>query len=162
MFPYNIAASLVFGLLSIHVIRASATFPSSGTSAIGSGYWPSLLGWMLLFLAVGLLLETLVRRVIAKRRARGGALGEGRAPFAFASKGMRCVYYLCGAFIVFSVILYYANFIVASLFFIPACMRVLGEKRLPMLLAVTAGVPVCVYVIFEKVLGIPLPTGVFL
>lgn len=149
----------------MYIIYESASFPPSDSAAIGSGYWPSLLGWMLLFLSLGLLLETLIRRGIARRKAAREASeipADAPSPFAFRSRGMRCVYLLCGAFLVFSVILHYANYTIASIFFIPACMRTLGEKRPLRLLAVTIGMPFCVYIIFEKILGIPLPTGIYM
>lgn len=166
MFPYNIASSLVFALLSVYVIYDSASFPASESGSIGSGYWPALLGWLLLFLSLGLFLETMVHRIIARRRSRSDAAQDAQSetpsPFAFKSRGMVRVYLLCGAFLAFSVVMHCLNFSIASIVFVPLCMIILGEKRPLMVIAVTIGVPIVVYVIFEKVLGIPLPVGAYL
>ncbi|MDR1533756.1 MAG: tripartite tricarboxylate transporter TctB family protein [Planctomycetota bacterium] len=159
MFFYNVASSLAFIFVSIFIIRESATFPQSEGPGADAAYWPSFLGWLILALSAALLAQTLFKRVQARRRAEesGSAFVPEPGPFDFKSRGMMFVYGLCAIFLVFSLLLHYVNFNVASVVLIPSCMRLLGERRLWMIAAVTAGVPLLVWVIFAKILGIMMP-----
>jgi hypothetical protein len=159
MFFYNVASSLSFIFVSICIIRESATFPQSEGSGADAAYWPSLLGWIILALSVALLADTVFKRSQARRRteAKGTAFIPEPGPFNFKSRGMLHVYGLCAIFLVFSLLLHYFNFNAASMVLIPCCMWVLGERRLWMIAAVTASVPLLVWVIFAKILGIMMP-----
>ena len=159
MFFYNVASSLAFIFVAVYIILESAGFPQPEGPGANPAYWPSLMGWIILILAAALLAGTVLKRVRARRRARkeGTAFIPEPSPFAFKSRGMFQVYGLCAIFLVFSPLLHYLNFTVASVVLIPGCMRLLGEKRLGMIAAVTAGVPLLVWVVFAKILGILMP-----
>ncbi|MDR1519166.1 MAG: tripartite tricarboxylate transporter TctB family protein, partial [Planctomycetota bacterium] len=137
----------------------SATFPRSEGPGADAAYWPSFLGWIILALSAALLADTVFKRIQAKRRAeaKGTAFIPEPGPFNFKSRGMLHVYGLCAIFLVFSLLLHYFNFTAASVVLIPCCMRLLGERRLWMIAALTAGVPLLIWVIFAKILGIMMP-----
>ena len=156
---YNIVSALGFAVVAIYILYSSSTFPIDESSNVQPGSWPTFLAWVMLALSVLLVAETLIRRMLARSVAagEGSVFQDAPAPFDFKSRGMMYVYTLCGLFVIFSVLLHYVNFTVASVVLIPGCMRLLGEKRPWMLAVVTAGVPVVVYVIFARILGIQLP-----
>lgn len=159
MFPYNILSSLGFAVVSIWVLVESYGFPKNDMSTVHPGSWPSFLGWVLLILSMLLFAETLVKRRIAKRQEAAGEAyqADEPAPFNFRSKGIIYVYVLCGIFAVFSLVMHFVNFTVATLILIPSCMYLLGEKRPWMLAVVTVAMPIVVHVIFVRILGIQLP-----
>ena len=61
--------------------------------------------------------------------------------------------------LVFCVILNFFGFMIASAFMIPAIMILMGERRPFMLIGVTVGVLVFIYVVFAILLNLPLPSG---
>lgn len=154
MFWYDIAVSAAAAIISLYVFCASDRFPQASGGGMGPGYWPSFLGAILLILAVLLFAESLWKR---RRRSAAADTEPETVPFDFASPGMRCVYCLCGVFLVFGLLLRMFNFMAGAVFLIPACMLLLGEKRIPILAAVTIGVPLAVHVIFAWMLGVELP-----
>jgi putative tricarboxylic transport membrane protein len=67
------------------------------------------------------------------------------------------VYKLCALLLFFVLLLYYVNFIAATLVFVPACMWLLGRRDLPVMAAVSIGLPLAIYFIFTRLLRITLP-----
>ncbi len=158
MLVYDIAASVLVLLLALFVIVRSGGMPPSETAGIGPGYWPSFLGWVLLALGLVLLGQTLWKmRSLRRKAAEGRPAAAPPPPIAFRSAGMRCVYALCALFGVFIVLLLKAGFLAGTVAVVPGSMLLLGERRLAVLAAYTAGVPAAVYVIFVRILGITLP-----
>ena len=64
-----------------------------------------------------------------------------------------------GIIAVFCVLLKFLGFLLASAFMIPAIMRLMDEKRIPVLAGMTAGVLAAIYIIFSLILKLPLPQG---
>ena len=159
MIRYDFGLSAVFAAIACYVLHASSKFPPSETVGVGPAYWPSFLGYCLLLLSVALFIEALIKRHLAKSRESDEAVESEKPPIDFRSRGMACVYLLCGVFAIFSVLVYFVNFIVAIIFLVPACMVILGEKRPLVLVAVTTAVPVVVYVIFTMILRVDLPSA---
>lgn len=160
MFPYNILSSIVFIFVSSYIIYESSTLPKNEYADMNPGSWPSFLGWLMLILSVLLLVETLIKRKFAgKEKTDSGdaPVEDEPAPFDFTSKGMIYVYVLCVIFIAFSILLHFFNFTIASVFLIPCCMLLLGERRWWMLTSITAGVPILIHIIFALILKIQLP-----
>jgi dipeptide/tripeptide permease len=158
LYRYNIAISIVFAGLSLYVMSVGAELQPSGLAKFGPGYWPYYLGIALLLLSLGLLVETLGRRWLEKRRAAPGAAPAGDPqPIRFGSRGLICVYKLCGLLLVFVTLLYNVNFIAATFVFTPACMWLLGLRRKNLLVSVTLGLPSAVYFVFTYLLKIKLP-----
>ena len=155
MFRYNIAIAGVFGALSLYVMSAASRLQPAGMAKFGPGYWPYFLGSIMLLLSIGLLIETAAKRLVEKRR--GAAAPEAPSPIRFASSGLICVYKLCALLLLFVLLLYYVNFIAATFVFVPACMWLLGRRDLPVMAAVTIGLPLAVYFIFTRLLRITLP-----
>jgi hypothetical protein len=158
VFDIASAAVVVAGAVAVILYGASLPAPDSFSSGFGPGYWPSFLGYILLALGLALLAETLMKMRLERRRAAAGeAVEKPPPPIDFASPGLRCIYALFGILGVFVVLLIHLRFLAATVFLVPACMRLLGEKRLPVLAAMTAGVPVAVYLVFVRLLGVTLP-----
>ena len=125
----------------------------------GPGYWPHFLSSIMLLLSIGLLIETVAKRLAERRRAAAGqpATPAEAPPIRFGSPGMICVYAMCALLLLFVLLLYYINFLVATFVFVPACMWLLGRRDLPVMAAVTIGLPLAVYFIFTSLLRITLP-----
>jgi putative tricarboxylic transport membrane protein len=64
---------------------------------------------------------------------------------------------LLALMIVYSMLLEPLGFYVGSLFFLPAGMYLLGTRKTSHIIFTSAGVLVFVYLVFDKLLGVPLP-----
>ncbi|MDR2390862.1 MAG: tripartite tricarboxylate transporter TctB family protein [Planctomycetota bacterium] len=159
MFLFDFVASGLVVALALSVILYSRTLANIETysSGFGPGYWPSFLGCILLILGIILLLETTVKFLQARRTAAGQTAERPPPPLDFTSAGMRRVYFLCGILGVFVLILLKSGFLTGTVFLVPACMRLLEEKRWHVLAVMTVSVPIAVYIIFVRLLGVHLP-----
>lgn len=145
MKKYNIGISIVLILMSVAMFLSASKMPSVDGS-MGAGTWPKVLAVCMILLAVLLLIQSLTDRTPEK-----GTLYDG--PRAQASSDRHCHY---------AGILRHTEFfgfMIASAFMIPAIMILMGERRPFMLIGVTVGVLVFIYVVFAILLNLPLPSG---
>lgn len=145
MKKYNIGISAVLILISAAMFVSASKMPATD-GAMGAGTWPMILAVLMIILAVLLLVQSLMD------------CSGTEGPFHMGP-GLKRVLIGIGILLVFCVLLKFLGFMIASAFMIPAVMRLMGEKRVWMLAAITAGVLLCVYVIFAVALHLPLPQG---
>ena len=159
VFRYNLGASAAFAALAVYVMLAASRLQPGGMAKFGPGYWPYILGTAMLLLSLGLAAETIVGKLMEKRRAarQGTVPAPNRPPFDFRSPGLFCVYRLCALLLAFVLLLRHVNFIAATLFFAPACMWLLGVRKKTVLASVSLGLPLAVYAVFTWLLKITLP-----
>ena len=152
------AAAIMAGAIAVILYSRTLPLSESFSSGFGPGYWPSFLGHILLILGIVLLAETLMKKRRERRSAAGGEPPIPEPPpIAFASPGMRRIYKLAGILGAFVILLLTLRFMAALTFLVPACMRLLGERRLAVLAAMTIGTPAAVYVVFVRLMGVNLP-----
>ena len=150
MKKYDLALSGVLILLGVGVICLASQYGEAvAGTAIGSGVWPTILAGLLILLAVVQGVQTLIKR----DRTPG--------PFSFKSKGMIRLYIFVGILAVFGVMLKFLGFYPAAAALTAGLLVLMNERRRWMILAVTAGVLLFVWLVFGLALGLRLPTGVF-
>lgn len=145
MKKYNIGISIVLILMSVAMFLSASKMPSVDGS-MGAGTWPKVLAVCMILLAVLLLIQSLTDRT------------QKKAPFTMGP-GLKRVLTGIAIMLVFCVILNFFGFMIASAFMIPAIMILMGERRPFMLIGVTVGVLVFIYVVFAILLNLPLPSG---
>ena len=132
MKKYNIGISIVLILMSVAMFLSASKMPSVD-GGMGAGTWPKVLAVCMILLAVLLLIQM--------------------------GPGLKRVLTGIAIMLVFCVILNFFGFMIASAFMIPAIMILMGERRPFMLIGVTVGVLVFIYVVFAILLNLPLPSG---
>ena len=147
MKKFDIVISVILMAVAAAMFVAAGKLPAV-EGAIGAGAWPKTLSVALFFLAIPLLIQGLLDHS-----------GQA-APFDIHSPGFRRVLIGIGIIVIFCVLLKYVGFLIASACMVPAIMRLMDEKRIPVLVGVTVGVLAAVYVIFAVLLHLPLPQGV--
>ncbi len=130
-------------------------FPSIVDDAPGPGFVPKLLAYAMALLALVLLMQTLFM-MRAKKRGEGKPPGEDPV---FSSPSAKLSYRLAGVSILYVCLIALAGFVPASLLFIPAGMRVMGERGKLAMALVSLGVVGGFYLVFAKFFNMPLPTG---
>lgn len=146
MKKYNLIAAAVFALVGVGMIVSIRGFEYNGLSEIGAGFWPRVLGVLMILLSAAYAVETL----------RGK---EEPVSIDFKSEGLRRVYGMCGILLVFAILIKVLGFFCGAAFFIPSCMWVFGERNKKKIFVITAGVVLFVYVVFVALLQIGLPRG---
>jgi len=102
-----------------------------------------------LAISLGILCAAELCLCLAKVGEGRGKLNMAKAPFRFWG--------LLILLIVYSVILEQIGFYIASALFLPAAMVVLGARKKIQICCTTIGVLGFVYLVFEKLLTVPLP-----
>ncbi len=153
MKKYNIGISVVLILLSALMIRSSLQSGAAvqGT-AMGPGVWPMILSVAMILLSVILIIQTLVRP-----RPEGE-----EKPIDFRSPGMKRIYILIGLLALFCLLLKLFGFYIAIIYLIPSVMFLLGERRPLVLIGLTAGIVVFIFIVFVMLLQLKMPGGILL
>lgn len=146
MKKYNLIAAAVFALVGVGMIVSIRGFEYNGLSEIGAGFWPRVLGVLMILLSAAYAVETLCGK-------------EEPVSIDFKSEGLRRVYGMCGILLVFAILIKVLGFFCGAAFFIPSCMWVFGERNKKKIFVITAGVLLFVYVVFVALLQIGLPRG---
>ena len=146
----NVITGVVFLALSIFAyMQAQKMVGKIMTDALGPGFWPKVLGLVMGVLSLALIAEGLF-----------GKQAEGeKAPIAFGTEGFHRVLKLFVVLIVFGAILYFLGIYVGILFMMPLCMWLHGERNKKILVGLTGGSCLFIYLVFGLALRVPLPMG---
>ena len=151
MRKWNFVIAAVMAALGAAVIGLSAKFPIElGVGDPGAGFWPTVLGAILILTAVLLLFVNL------RHRER-----EEKKTFALALPANFLVYKFMGLTVAFCVAMYVLGLLIAALLFIPVAMYLLGARG-KMILIIDVVFVVALYVVFVRLLHTPLPQPIWL
>lgn len=117
----------------------------------GAGFWPFYLGLGLIAVGVLILGDTLVHKQAYEDEKVVLTLPENFS-----------VYRMMAAVVAYVVLIYLTGFYIATLLFLLAATRMLGEKRLGLSLAVAVVFCVFVYLVFTAFLHVSMPVSIFL
>lgn len=148
MKKYNIGTSIFLILVGLYVINYSKQFEPYVRGTPGPGFWPGMLGVMLVIISTLLLLVT----IFSKQEFVAHLVD-------FKSKGFQQVLKLFLVMILFSVGLNYVGFLLSSLIFVALVMWIMGVRQ-PVKISITSvSITLSIYVIFAIALGLVLPRG---
>lgn len=152
MKKWNYIVSLVMALAGGWVILNSMKYPVEiGTGDPGAGFWPIILGSVLILLSALLVAANLVNR---KK--------EQSKEFTISLPANKRVYWFMGLIILFCVVIYLLGFLTAVLLFIPAAMYLLGVRNPKEMIGTSVISTAAIYVIFSLLLKTPLPKPFFM
>ncbi len=148
---WNMIVSAVFALLGISFILLSRNFPVDlGTGDPGSGFWPSTLGLILVFLAVLLVGESFFSKQVREKE------------LVLLSEAQKKVYMVMGLAAVFCISTYLLGFVFSSFMFTYVLMSILGITNRKEKLITAFSIIVVIYIIFSVLLNTELPLPIFL
>lgn len=146
MKKYNIAVSILTIFIGIGMIYFTKDFDFNGLKDIGPGFWPKLLGSIMILLSGILLIQTLIAE-------------NETVKIDIRSIGMKRVFLMVLIMGLFSFMLYFFGMMIAIIFLIPATIAVLGDTRKIRIIIITVGISAFVYIVFELLLNVGLPSG---
>lgn len=134
-------------ILGLAIIIRVQFYPSLADGQPGPALFPEVIGGLLMI--VGMVLFWQARRSTAPLVVRLPEL---------TAKGMGNVLFTTGAIIFYILVSQPLGFLLTS-FIIMVTMMVLLKAKLTVSIPVAAGTTVCIYLIFNKMLLVPLPRG---
>ncbi|WP_411675881.1 tripartite tricarboxylate transporter TctB family protein [Caproicibacter sp.] len=152
MKKWNYIVSLVMALFGGFVILMSLHYPVTlGTGDPGAGFWPIVLGAVMIFLSALL---------TAANIANGEK--EKQKEFTISLPANRRVYWFMALITLFCIVMYLLGFLAAVLLFIPASMYLLGVRNVKEMVLTSVISTAAIYVIFSLLLKTPLPMPFFM
>lgn len=147
MRKWNYIVAVIIALLGGAVIAINAQYPIEfGAGDPGAGFWPTMLGGLLIVLAV----------MTTKNKDK-----ESSKTFSISLPANFLVYQFMGLTVLFCVVMYFLGLIVAALLFIPVAAYMLGARGKGMFILDVLFV-LALYVVFVKLLHTPIPEPIWL
>lgn len=151
MKKWNNVISIVIAALGVAVIALSSKFPIElGQGDPGAGFWPTIMGAILVLLAVLLLINNI----------RGKEKEEAKT-FALTTPANILVYKFMGLTVVFCVLMYVVGLLAAAFLFVPVAMYMLGARG-KMVFIIDVVFVLALYVVFMRLLHTPLPLPIWM
>ena len=125
-------------------------FAYGGLMDFGTGFWPRIIAAIMMICAAALFVTTLINNDPKMKEV----------VIDWTSQGMKSVIAVVAVVVVFCVLLYFIGLCFALVFMIAGIMLCMQERRIPVLAAVALGMPLFIYVVFQILLKVKLPTGV--
>lgn len=148
MKKYNIITSVLLVCIGIYVIFYSKKFDKIVNGTPGPGFWPGILGGLLIIFSSLLAVTT-----VFSRKEFVAHLIDCR------SRGFQQVFLMFFSMILFGIGLGELGFLPASLIFVVLIMRIMGVKSIRKLCVTSVSVTLSIYVVFVVFLGLVLPRG---
>ena len=151
MRKWNNVIAVIVAALGVAVIALSAKFPIElGVGDPGAGFWPTLLGAILVLTAITLFINNIRHKE-----------QEEAKTFALTLPANRLVYIFMGLTVLFCVAMYFLGLLIAALLFIPVAMYLLGARG-KMVFIIDVVFVVALYVVFMRLLHTPLPMPIWM
>jgi len=144
----DIIAGVIGVALSVYIIREAYYFPEDQVLLLGPSFFPSVL-------AVGLGILSLTLLALAL----GGKSRPAADPFNLKDPGVQRTGVSLLAIIVYCKLLGVLGFIITSSLYLFGLMYLLRRRDYPLMAAVSVGVTLLIYAIFNRLLDISLPAG---
>jgi putative tricarboxylic transport membrane protein len=143
------AVCIVVGILMFWFTRQ---FEFGGLQDFGTGFWPRIIATILIACSVGMFFRALLSKDPKMKEI----------VVDWKSKGMRKVYAAFGVMVLFCVVLHFLGLLIAIFFMIIGIMLVMGERRPLFLICTPVGMTLFIFVAFQVLLKLSLPTGILL
>lgn len=151
MRKWNYIIAVVVAVLGAAVIAVNSKFEIEfGVGDPGAGFWPTMLGGLLILLAILLVVMT------TKNKAK-----EETKTFTMTLPQNMLVYKFMALTVGFCVVMYIFGLLIAALLFIPICSYMLGGRGKAVIILDVVFVLV-LYVAFVELLHTPLPEPIWL
>jgi hypothetical protein len=149
-------AAIALFMFGAATALASLYLPIGTMRAPGSGFFPLVLGLILAALSMSQGVSIYLAR---SRQARAASVPLAAPPSPWLGKGTRRAALFMGAVVLAVALLPTLGYALTSLLLMLALLRILSVATWPVIAAISAATAIACYLVFVRVLGIPLPTG---
>lgn len=151
---------LIFGLVTVfYLIPQGVSVPGSvKVAALSPDFWPRLIAYGTITASVFLLIETMTLQPPHNDKDEADDAAEFQ--YGVLSSTLRIIV------LIFALFAFYASLttlgiVAASIILLISMMLFFGERNLWLLIPLSAGVPILLYLFFRYVASIPIPVGIF-
>ena len=162
----NIIIGVILLIFSAFYYYSTSEFPPpSKTENLGPAFFPTLLAATLAFLAILLIVNSIIFRG-ASGKDKGGAVIQGAERLEEDSFGAEEISYtfllgtICLSFLYVGLISI-LGFLISTPLFLIILIRLLGYEKWTNNLAASIGLTAALYLLFAAALGVSLPAGIF-
>jgi len=147
----DLITGVILLVISGYVIQEAWRMPPSATFGPGSGFLPFWLGVLLTVLAV-ILLATAWRRQATEK--------DGKSPFP-GKRALIAIGSVLGGLAVYIVLIEVLGYLVDTFLYVAFLLGIVERERWPMTVGVAVLTTAGLYIIFQVLLGITLPSNMF-
>jgi putative tricarboxylic transport membrane protein len=147
----DLITGIVLLILSGYVIQEAWRMPQSGTFGPGAGFLPFWVGIIIAILAV-ILLGTVWHRQETEK--------DIRSPFP-AKRALIAITGVLGGLAVYILLIEVLGYLVDTFLFVTFLMGIVEREKWPRTLMVSVATTAGLYLIFQTLLGITLPSNMF-
>lgn len=144
----EIISAVVFLVLGAAAFAAAGTLPRGVLGQPGPGFFPRVVSVCMMAFSLLLIGKKLREKGAETEASLSTARDYGRV--LLMSLLSACYLYSMDA----------AGFLVSTAGFCALCLLLLGERRPGLIAAMTAAIPLTVFVVFKTLLSVPLPEGI--
>nr|WP_239565421.1 tripartite tricarboxylate transporter TctB family protein [Brevibacillus fulvus] len=134
-------------ILSVAAWITASDFPAVGDTDVGAGFFPKMIASVLILLSLVMIFSSF-------RRQPGNEPETGAIPWSKTILGFILTF-------LYLALVYFGGFYISTPLFMICFIWLFGYRKTIPAVAVTVVVTLFVYLVFEKVLQVPLPAGVF-
>lgn len=151
MKEWNNIISIITALIGAGIITLANKFPIKFGGDPGAGFWPCMLGVLLVICAIMLFISNIIHKDKEEKKS-----------VVLNSAANKCVYSMMGIIVIFCVGLYVLGFYISTLIFIPTVMYLLDVRDKKIMAMTSVITVVAIYVVFGMLLKTQLPSPIFL
>ncbi len=150
-------AEIVFGgaavLFALLFFILAGNFPGARGHDVGMAFYPRVLSILIIVLSVIVILQGITRKETESE--------SRESLFYTEDKGVQRVVLLILATLIYPYLLQYAGFLILTPVYLGFLMWVIKAGKAKKILFLALLTTVLIYVVFQRLLKIPLPTGLF-
>lgn len=151
MKKWNNIISIITALIGAGIITLANKFPIKFGGDPGAGFWPRMLGVLLVICAIVLFISNIIHKDKEEKKS-----------VVLNSAANKCVYSIMGIIVIFCVGLYVLGFYISIIIFIPAVMYLLDVRSKKLMIMTSVITVLAIYIIFDVLLKTQFPSSIFL
>lgn len=151
MKKWNNVVSVITAIVGFSIIALAKKFPIKAEGDPGAGFWPLMLGTLLVICAIVLFISNIIHKD-----------KEEKKNVILSSDANKCVYSMMGIIVIFCIGLYVLGFYISTLIFIPVVMYILEVRNKRLMIMTSVLTVLAIYIIFDVLLKTQFPSPIFL
>lgn len=149
-------AEVIFGLVvlifSAIFLKITFSFPRPMGPDVGMAFYPRLLLGVIFILVIIIIYSALTR----ERDKR-----DEKPLFDIKGGGFKRIVYAIALTVIYQQLLDWAGFLIITPVYLVIMMRILNGGKYRKLIVISVATTLLIYIVFQRSLKIPLPTGIF-
>jgi putative tricarboxylic transport membrane protein len=159
-FRKEIVGSLVFILFGVGFLLYGLNYPLDQWANPGPGVFPLIVGVTLVILAAWQLLHSFWKLKPSAGREKGGEAVTSAREYLHRNKGETKALLMIAVFVIYLLMVQWVGFFVSNSLFVVISSRLMKEKGWRGPIALSAGINLFCYVMFEIWLKLSFPRGI--